>query len=50
MGGPFDETETLGAMRALAPDISIVHGCIADRKGNTMLSTLFYRLMGIQGK
>lgn len=29
--------ETAGAVKALNPDVSIVHGCIADEYGNTVL-------------
>jgi len=34
---PFDSDETIGVVKALIPDISIVHGCVADQYGNTIL-------------
>ncbi|MGD0486756.1 MAG: CoA-transferase [Syntrophorhabdales bacterium] len=39
---PFDATETMGVVRALSPDISIVHGCVADQEGNTILSPPYW--------
>jgi len=35
---PFDSTEKLGVVRAMSPDVSLIHGCVADRYGNTILS------------
>jgi acyl CoA:acetate/3-ketoacid CoA transferase alpha subunit/acyl CoA:acetate/3-ketoacid CoA transferase beta subunit len=34
---PFGSGEKVGVVSALAPDISIVHGCVADTDGNTIL-------------
>lgn len=34
---PFDSGKKIGIVKALLPDLSIVHGCIADRYGNTIL-------------
>ena len=34
---PFDSSRKEGIVRALAPDLSFVHGCAADRYGNTIL-------------
>jgi acyl CoA:acetate/3-ketoacid CoA transferase alpha subunit len=35
---PFEPGNKAGVVKALNPDISIVHGCIADRYGNTVLA------------
>jgi acyl CoA:acetate/3-ketoacid CoA transferase alpha subunit/acyl CoA:acetate/3-ketoacid CoA transferase beta subunit len=35
---PFGSGETVGLVRALNPDISIVHGCVADVDGNTIMA------------
>ena len=35
---PFEPGEKAGVVKALNPDISIVHGCIADVYGNTVLA------------
>ena len=37
MPDPFGDGE-VGVVRALVPDLSIVHGCIADEDGNTVLA------------
>lgn len=34
---PFQSGEKTGLVRALRPDISIIHGCVADEEGNTIL-------------
>ena len=34
---PFESGEKVGLVKALNPDISIVHGCVADVFGNTIL-------------
>jgi len=39
---PFDPHETIGAVRSLFPDISIIHGCVADCDGNTILSPPYF--------
>ncbi len=36
---PFGGTARAGLVQALNPDISIVHGCVADENGNTILAT-----------
>jgi acyl CoA:acetate/3-ketoacid CoA transferase alpha subunit/acyl CoA:acetate/3-ketoacid CoA transferase beta subunit len=38
MDDPFDTGERVGLVQALYPDISIVHGCVADRAGNVVLT------------
>lgn len=35
---PFGSGEKAGVVRALVPQLSIVHGCIADADGNTVLA------------
>lgn len=35
---PFNNQDKLGLLRALKPDISIIHGCVADIQGNTILT------------
>jgi len=42
MANPFDEREGIGIVRPLAPDISIIHGCVADGEGNTILSPPYF--------
>jgi acyl CoA:acetate/3-ketoacid CoA transferase alpha subunit/acyl CoA:acetate/3-ketoacid CoA transferase beta subunit len=37
MNDPFNTEEKVGLVEALSPDISIVHGCVADAQGNTIL-------------
>jgi acyl CoA:acetate/3-ketoacid CoA transferase alpha subunit/acyl CoA:acetate/3-ketoacid CoA transferase beta subunit len=37
MNDPFGSGEKVGLVSALVPDISIVHGCVADLDGNTIL-------------
>lgn len=34
---PFNKEGKTGVVEALRPDISIIHGCAADREGNTIL-------------
>jgi acyl CoA:acetate/3-ketoacid CoA transferase alpha subunit/acyl CoA:acetate/3-ketoacid CoA transferase beta subunit len=34
---PFDHDRKEGIVKALVPDLSLVHGCVADRYGNTIL-------------
>ncbi|NLT66650.1 MAG: hypothetical protein GXX84_08615, partial [Acidobacteria bacterium] len=34
---PFGSGERIGLVAALVPDISIIHGCVADADGNTIL-------------
>jgi acyl CoA:acetate/3-ketoacid CoA transferase beta subunit/acyl CoA:acetate/3-ketoacid CoA transferase alpha subunit len=38
MVDPFDNQKKIGLVRALNPDLSIVHGCVADVQGNTILT------------
>ncbi|MEJ2739902.1 MAG: CoA-transferase [Dehalococcoidia bacterium] len=35
---PFTEGAKTGIVKALNPDISIVHGCVADSQGNTIMA------------
>ncbi|KPK21236.1 MAG: hypothetical protein AMK69_22215 [Nitrospira bacterium SG8_3] len=37
MDDPFNRGETIGVLKALNPDLSIVHGCASDEFGNTIL-------------
>lgn len=37
---PFGEEEPMGVIKALAPDISIIHGLMGDPLGNTIISPL----------
>jgi acyl CoA:acetate/3-ketoacid CoA transferase alpha subunit/acyl CoA:acetate/3-ketoacid CoA transferase beta subunit len=37
IGDPFGSGDSVGVVKALNPDISIVHGCVADERGNTIL-------------
>lgn len=39
---PFNPDETIGVVKSLFPDISIVHGCVADCDGNTILSPPYF--------
>ncbi|MBW1800062.1 MAG: hypothetical protein JRJ85_04960, partial [Deltaproteobacteria bacterium] len=39
---PFDGEKKMGVVRALEPDISIVHGCVADREGNLILAPPYF--------
>jgi acyl CoA:acetate/3-ketoacid CoA transferase alpha subunit/acyl CoA:acetate/3-ketoacid CoA transferase beta subunit len=34
---PFGSGEKVGLVRALVPDLSIIHGCVADQDGNTIM-------------
>lgn len=36
---PFGGGAKVGLVRAIKPDLSIVHGCVADEEGNTILAT-----------
>jgi acyl CoA:acetate/3-ketoacid CoA transferase beta subunit/acyl CoA:acetate/3-ketoacid CoA transferase alpha subunit len=38
MVDPFNSQNKIGLLRALKPDLSIVHGCVADVEGNTILT------------
>jgi acyl CoA:acetate/3-ketoacid CoA transferase alpha subunit/acyl CoA:acetate/3-ketoacid CoA transferase beta subunit len=38
---PFDNEKTVGLVKALNPDVSIVHACLADEMGNSVLSIPF---------
>ena len=38
MDDPFGSGKPVGLASALLPDISIVHGCVADAEGNTILA------------
>ena len=39
---PFNEENKLGIVKALEPDISIIHGCVADVYGNTILGPPYF--------
>ncbi len=39
---PFEKTETTAVVRALVPDLSIIHGCVADQEGNTILAPPYF--------
>ena len=39
---PFDAKASIGIVKALYPDISIVHGCVADKYGNTILAPPYF--------
>ena len=39
---PFEKTETTAVVRALVPDLSIIHGCVADLEGNTILAPPYF--------
>ena len=39
---PFNPQEATGVVKALFPDISIIHGCVADCDGNTILSPPYF--------
>lgn len=38
MTDPFGSGESVGIVKALRPDISIVHGCVSDIEGNVILA------------
>ena len=38
MKDPFGSDGTVGVVRALNPDVSIVHGCVADVEGNVIMA------------
>lgn len=38
MEDPFGSKETVGLVKSLVPDISIVHGCVADTDGNVIMA------------
>lgn len=38
MEDPFNQGEKIGLMRALRPDITLIHGVAADRCGNTIMT------------
>lgn len=39
---PFDDKADIGVVRAIEPDISFVHGCVADCYGNTILAAPYF--------
>ena len=39
---PFNEREKIGVVKSLIPDISIIHGCVADSEGNTILAPPYF--------
>ena len=38
IANPFEKDKMVGIVKALSPDISIVHACISDEMGNTVLA------------
>jgi acyl CoA:acetate/3-ketoacid CoA transferase beta subunit/acyl CoA:acetate/3-ketoacid CoA transferase alpha subunit len=42
MEDPFEEGERIGIVKALFPDISFVHGCVADSDGNVILAPPYF--------
>ncbi len=38
MEDPFGSGEKVGLLKALNPDISIIHGCVGDREGNIIIN------------
>jgi acyl CoA:acetate/3-ketoacid CoA transferase alpha subunit/acyl CoA:acetate/3-ketoacid CoA transferase beta subunit len=38
MEDPFGSGDRLGMVKALCPDLSIIHGCVSDSEGNLILS------------
>jgi acyl CoA:acetate/3-ketoacid CoA transferase alpha subunit/acyl CoA:acetate/3-ketoacid CoA transferase beta subunit len=34
---PFEDGKRIGIVKALNPDVSVVHGCVADSQGNTIM-------------
>jgi acyl CoA:acetate/3-ketoacid CoA transferase beta subunit/acyl CoA:acetate/3-ketoacid CoA transferase alpha subunit len=47
MQDPFGEGESMGVVKALCPDITLIHGIMADKHGNTILAPI--SITGIQG-
>jgi len=39
---PFDESVKIGVVKALVPDISFIHGCVADAEGNVILAPPYF--------
>ncbi|MDP2644510.1 MAG: CoA-transferase [Desulfobacterales bacterium] len=39
---PFDAGKKIGCVKALVPDVSILHGCVADHEGNVILSPPYF--------
>lgn len=39
---PFDEKSRIGIVKSFVPDVSIIHGCVADKDGNTILSPPYF--------
>ena len=37
INNPFNSNEKTGLIKALNPDLSIIHGCVADESGNVIL-------------
>ncbi len=38
MDDPFHEGERIGLLKALRPDVTLLHGTVADRSGNTIMT------------
>jgi len=39
---PFDAKAKIGVVKALVPDLSLIHGCVADPEGNVILSPPYF--------
>ena len=42
MEDPFEAGEKIGVVKALFPDISFIHGCVADPEGNVILAPPYF--------
>jgi acyl CoA:acetate/3-ketoacid CoA transferase alpha subunit len=42
MENPFEAGEKIGIVKALFPDISFIHGCVADPEGNVILAPPYF--------
>lgn len=39
---PFEPEKKIGAVKALVPDLSLIHGCVADADGNAILAPPYF--------
>jgi len=46
---PFDSSRKLGAVKALSPDISLIHGWVSDSQGNTIIAPTRFTGQGVWG-
>ena len=42
MENPFEKGKQIGVVKALFPDISFIHGCVADADGNVILAPPYF--------